>query len=90
MPWLLGKRDRFLEEPMAQQNKRECVAYGGGGPHFCLGAHLARREISILFEELLARASEIELAGPVEYSIQGIGNPIIASPKRLPVRLKAR
>ena len=28
MPWLLGKRDRFLEEPMAQQNKREC-AYGG-------------------------------------------------------------
>ena len=29
MPWLLGKRDRFLEEPMAQQNKRECV-YGGG------------------------------------------------------------
>ena len=66
------------------------VAFGGGGPHFCLGAHLARREISILFEELLARASEIELAGPVEYSIQGIGNPIIASPKRLPVRLKAR
>ena len=34
MPWLLGKRDRFLEEPMAQQNKRECVAYGGGGNNF--------------------------------------------------------
>ena len=34
MPWLLGKRDRFLEEPMAQQNKRECVAYGGSGMTF--------------------------------------------------------
>ena len=36
MPWLLGKRDRFLEEPMAQQNKRECVAYGDGDINFCI------------------------------------------------------
>ena len=28
------------------------VGYGGGGPHFCLGANLARREIRVMFEEL--------------------------------------
>ena len=28
------------------------IAFGGGGPHFCLGAHLARMEIHVLFEEL--------------------------------------
>jgi cytochrome P450 len=66
------------------------VAFGGGGAHFCLGAHLARREISILFEELLARVDEIELLGAPEYSIQGIGNPIVMSPKALPVQLTPR
>ncbi len=31
------------------------VAFGGPGPHFCLGAHLARREMSVMFRELLTR-----------------------------------
>ena len=66
------------------------VAFGGGGPHFCLGAHLARREISILFEELLARVEDVEVLGEPSYTIQGIGNPIVMSPRELPVRLKAR
>ncbi len=66
------------------------VAFGGGGPHFCLGAHLARREISILFEELLARVEEVELLGELRYSLQGIGNPIVMSPKQLPVRFVPR
>ena len=50
MPWLLGKRDRFLEEPMAQQNKRECVAYGGGGPHFSPEDDNAMSDDSVLGE----------------------------------------
>jgi cytochrome P450 len=66
------------------------VSFGGGGPHFCLGAHLARREISTLFEELLRRVEQIELLGDVEYSNLGIGSPIVVSPRALPVRLKAR
>ena len=80
--------DPFAFDIRRQNNHH--VAFGGGGPHFCLGAHLARREISILFEELFARVGEIEPLGPVEYSIQGLGNPIVMSPKGLPVRLKAR
>lgn len=65
------------------------VSFGGGGPHFCLGAHLARREITILFEELLARTSDIELVGDPTYSVVGLGNPILTSLGTLPVRLKA-
>jgi len=40
------------------------VAFGGGGPHFCLGANLARLEIKMMFEELARRMPDIELAGP--------------------------
>ena len=41
----------------------EHVGFGGGGPHFCLGANLARREIKVMFEELLRRLPDIEIAG---------------------------
>jgi cytochrome P450 len=40
----------------------------GRGVHFCLGAHLARLEMRIVFEELLTRYAEIEPAGPVEWT----------------------
>ena len=33
--------------------------FGGPGPHFCLGAHLARREITVMFRELFARLPDI-------------------------------
>ena len=40
------------------------VGFGGPGPHFCLGAHLARREITLMFRELYTRLPDFELAGP--------------------------
>jgi len=66
------------------------VAFGGGGMHYCLGAHLAKREIRVMFEELLARVADIEVLGEPEYSVQGIGNPITMTLKDLPVRLTPR
>jgi cholest-4-en-3-one 26-monooxygenase len=39
------------------------VSFGGGGPHYCLGAHLAKLEITVLLEELLAHTGSIEQAG---------------------------
>jgi len=66
------------------------VTFGGGGIHFCLGANLAKREIKVMFEELLGRVSEIEVVGELAYSVQGIGNPITVSLQDLPVRLTPR
>jgi cytochrome P450 len=40
------------------------VAFGGGGPHFCLGANLARAEMKVMFQALLPRIPDMELAGP--------------------------
>jgi len=39
------------------------LAFGGTGPHFCLGAHLARREITEVFRELFTRVPDIHASG---------------------------
>ncbi|TDD31939.1 cytochrome P450 [Actinomadura sp. KC06] len=41
------------------------ISFGKGGPHYCLGAALARLEMRIMFEELLPRLADIRLAGEV-------------------------
>jgi len=54
----------------------------GIGPHFCLGANLARLEIRVMFEELLRRMPDIEVAGSVERLRSNFINGI----KRMPIR----
>ena len=45
------------------------LGFGGPGPHFCLGAHLARREITVMFRQLFNRLPDIEASGtPVQLS----------------------
>jgi cytochrome P450 len=61
------------------------VGFGGPGPHFCLGAHLARREVSVAFRQLFTRLPDIEAVGePVPLDAMGI--PLVGGIKRLPVR----
>jgi cholest-4-en-3-one 26-monooxygenase len=43
------------------------IAFGGGGPHFCLGANLARMEIRVMFERILDRLPDIRLDGEVQH-----------------------
>jgi len=40
------------------------VGFGAAGPHFCLGAHLARREITVMLRELLTRVPDITAGEP--------------------------
>jgi cytochrome P450 len=53
--------DPFRFDVLRQPNPH--VAFGGPGPHYCLGAHLARREITVMFRELLERMPDLELVG---------------------------
>jgi cytochrome P450 len=61
------------------------VGFGGPGPHFCLGAHLARREIAVMFRQLFTRLPDIEVAGDPTY-LEAAGIPLVGGVKRLPVR----
>jgi cytochrome P450 len=59
------------------------MAFGPGGVHHCLGSHLAKMEIGIVFEELLPRVASIEQSGPVERLRSNFFNGV----KRMPVRV---
>jgi len=61
------------------------VTFGGGGPHFCLGAGLARMELRLIFTELITRLPRIELDGPVEM----LRSNFVGGIKRMPVRWDA-
>jgi cytochrome P450 len=82
-----GNRDEAaFEEPDrfdVGRTPNRHMAFGPGGIHHCMGAHLAKMEIRIAFEELLSRSATIELAGPPERLRSNFFNGI----KRLPVRV---
>ena len=79
---------RVFDEPErfdVLRNPNNHVGFGGPGPHFCLGAHLARREVNVAFRQLLTRLPDIELAGP-PVPLEPMGVPLVGGIKRLPVR----
>jgi cytochrome P450 len=57
--------------------------FGAPGPHFCLGANLARRELDVAFRKLLQRMPDLEVVGEPDRLQSSFVNGI----KRLPVRL---
>ena len=67
------------------RHPNEHLAFGFG-QHFCLGASLARMELRVMFEELLARFDDIALCGEIKllrsHFIDGI--------KSIPIRFEAR
>jgi cytochrome P450 len=75
--------DPFRFDVSRQPNKH--VAFGFG-PHFCLGAQLARMETRALFAELLPRLESIELAGPPASS----ATVFVGGLKSLPIRYRLR
>jgi methyl-branched lipid omega-hydroxylase len=67
------------------RNPNPHVGFGGPGPHFCLGAHLARREVAVAFRQLFTRLPDIEVVGDA-VPLDAMGIPLVGGIKHLPVR----
>ena len=80
-----GNRDESVfDDPQRfdiTRNPNPHLAFGAGGPHFCLGANLARMEIRVMFEHLLDRMPEMQLDGKVER----LQSEFISGVKHIPV-----
>lgn len=64
------------------RSPNEHVAFGAGGPHFCLGAYVARAEAQAMLREVLTRMPDVEPAGPVER----LASIFITGPRKMAVR----
>jgi len=60
------------------------MAFGSGGPHVCLGAHLARLEVRVMFEEIVPRLKDLEITGPIERLRSNFINGV----KHMPVKVE--
>jgi cytochrome P450 len=72
MWYLSGNRDeRTYTDPFRFDIRREPlpaqIGFGAGGPHFCLGANLARREIAVMFDEIRRRLPNLRVDGEPAY-----------------------
>jgi methyl-branched lipid omega-hydroxylase len=82
--WSANRDAEVFDDPFRFDVRRDPnphVGFGGPGPHFCLGAHLARREITVMYRELFRRLPDIEAAGEPARLLSGFINGI----KHLPV-----
>jgi len=86
MWYISANRDEdIFDDPFTfdiRRSPNEHVGFGGGGPHHCLGANLARMEIYVLLEEMARRIPTLELAGEV----QPLRSNFIGGIKHMPVQ----
>jgi cytochrome P450 len=77
--------DRFADPERLDLSRtpNDHIAFGGG-PHVCLGQHLARIEIDAVLREVLTRMEEIEILAPPEW----LASTFISGPRSLPIRFR--
>ena len=79
-----NRDERVFENPAAFDVTRTMqptqVGFGAGGPHFCLGANLARRELIVMFDEIRRRMPNMRITGEPAYLQSSFINGI----KRMP------
>jgi cytochrome P450 len=76
-PSAFTEPDRFDVARMPNDH----LAFGGGGPHFCLGSHVARVEIDAMFRQLLTRLPDLQKIGETEW----LPSAFISGPKHMRV-----
>jgi methyl-branched lipid omega-hydroxylase len=86
--WSANRDERVFADPGRfdiTRNPNPHVGFGGAGPHFCLGAHLARREITVMLRELMRRVPDIRASGEPDRLLSSFINGI----KHLPCEFTA-
>ncbi len=85
-----GNRDeRAVPDPDTLDLTRtgvDLLTFGKGGPHYCLGSHLARLEVRVTVEELVDRVAGIRVTGQVER----LRSTFVHGIKRMPVEVALR
>ena len=83
-----NRDERAFERPDdidITRDPNDHVAFGAGGPHFCLGSHLARLEAKLMFEAILTRFEGLEVtADPA--SLPRVNSNLIDGLAEMPVR----
>ena len=79
-PEVVRRPARVRPRPATRTRTSASAAHG---PHFCLGAHLARREIAVTFRELFEQLPDLEVTGEPDRLRSSFVNGL----KRLPARL---
>ena len=80
-----NRDEEAFDDPWAfdlGREKNDHVGFGGGGAHYCLGANLAKMELKLIFDEVIRRMPDMELAGEPER----LRSNFIGGIKHLPVR----
>lgn len=80
--------ERVFDDPQTfdiTRKPNDHLAFGAGGPHFCVGYHLGRAEIRATLREIFTRLPDIEQAGPHEW----VEKSISCGLRSLPVRFTA-
>jgi cholest-4-en-3-one 26-monooxygenase len=90
MYYMAANRDEeVFADPMrfdVARQPNEHVTFGGGGVHYCLGANLARAEITSVMRQIVDRLDGVELAGPV----RRLRSDFVNGVKAMPIRYRRR
>ncbi|CAB4757017.1 unannotated protein [freshwater metagenome] len=79
-PAVFADPDRFDIE----RTPNDHLGFGAGGPHFCLGANLARRELRAIYTQILTRLGGLEVTGEPDY----LHSAFVDGIKHLPCRVR--
>jgi len=83
-----NRDERAFEDPWRFDVTREPnrhLGFGGGGPHYCLGASLARAQLRAIFAEILRVMPDIEVGEP-----ELLRSAFVHGVKRMPCSFRAR
>ncbi|MFE5855735.1 cytochrome P450 [Streptomyces sp. NPDC056500] len=78
-----NRDERVFDDPDAfdiTRSPNPHLGYGGGGPHYCLGAHLARQEMKAIFQELLTVPPALRAVGAAELVDSSFDNRVRSLP----------